>query len=304
MGVIYKITSPNGRIYVGKTKNLKRRISDYKYKIKSRTSLVINSIKKYGWDNHKLEVIEDNVDECNLNEREIFWIKELKTYHYENKSGMNMTKGGEGQSTTWMHDLERRAKASHYFTYVKNPFKGQKHTEENKKIMSILASERNKRLNKTIPKWGVEKGRLKCITPILLYNPNGDFVKEYDSMSSATKELGCCHSSIVESCKLIISGVLGKYIFRYKNDNEIPLKIDVGEIIARVEKRPILWLSKDLTIKKEYPSALEAHVDLKVPRTTINRAALREHIRPIRKGYIFLYKDLYEKLVVTNWFIY
>lgn len=300
MGVIYKITNPNGRIYVGKTKNLKRRISDYKYKLKQRTSIVINSIKKYGWDNHKIEVIEDNIEECNLDEREIFWIKELKTYHYENSEGMNMTKGGEGQSTTWMHDLERRAKASYYFTHVKNPFKGKKHTEETKKIISEKTSKRNKAKGITIPKWGAEKGRLKCITPVLLYNSNGFFVKEYDSMASVTKELGCSHSSIVESCKQIISGVFGKYVFRYKTSEEIPLKIDIGEITPKCEKRPVLLLNKDLTINKEYPSALEAHQELVIPKGTINRAALREHIRPIRKGYIFLYKDLYERLVINK----
>lgn len=71
---IYKITSPSGRIYIGESKELKRRIAKYKkmYKSDSRQHKLYNSLKKYGWEAHVIEVIE----ECEIDEllcRERFW---------------------------------------------------------------------------------------------------------------------------------------------------------------------------------------------------------------------------------------
>ena len=69
---IYKITSPNKRIYIGKSINIKNRF--YKYKIldcKTQRKLY-NSFKKYGVENHLFEVIE----ECSIEsliKRERYW---------------------------------------------------------------------------------------------------------------------------------------------------------------------------------------------------------------------------------------
>lgn len=54
---IYKITNPNGKIYIGQSWNIKRRKNNYSnHNSKSKTS-IFNSIKKYGWKTHKFEVI-------------------------------------------------------------------------------------------------------------------------------------------------------------------------------------------------------------------------------------------------------
>jgi len=75
MGVIYKITSPSGRLYVGKTHDLRKRVNAYKCDVrKNRKDLKLhNSLRKYGWDAHILEVIEE-VEDALLDEREIYWI--------------------------------------------------------------------------------------------------------------------------------------------------------------------------------------------------------------------------------------
>lgn len=93
---IYKITSPSGKIYVGKTQNVEKRIRQYiKYASKITQPKLQYSILKYGWDNHKFEIIEVCNNE-NSNEREIYWISELQSFHNLNKNGMNLTKGGDG----------------------------------------------------------------------------------------------------------------------------------------------------------------------------------------------------------------
>lgn len=54
---IYKITNPKGKIYIGSTVDLKDRIYRYKtYRVKAQIK-IYNSLIKYGFENHKFEVI-------------------------------------------------------------------------------------------------------------------------------------------------------------------------------------------------------------------------------------------------------
>jgi group I intron endonuclease len=54
---IYKITSPIGKIYIGSTMNVYKRIYQYRFGSQKRQVKIFNSIKKYGWDQHKFELI-------------------------------------------------------------------------------------------------------------------------------------------------------------------------------------------------------------------------------------------------------
>lgn len=54
---VYKITSPTGKIYVGSTNNIKRRLGEYsKLKIPSQYKLLA-SLKKYGFNAHSIEIL-------------------------------------------------------------------------------------------------------------------------------------------------------------------------------------------------------------------------------------------------------
>lgn len=81
---IYKITSPSGKIYIGSSKNLDNRKNDYKYnRIKYQVKLYA-SIKKYGWDYHFFEILE----ECLYEEiyiRERYW----QEYYNSVENGLN-----------------------------------------------------------------------------------------------------------------------------------------------------------------------------------------------------------------------
>ena len=287
MGLIYKITSPSGRLYIGKTYDLRKRINAYKCDIKkNRKNLKLhNSLRKYGWDAHVLEVIEEVTDEL-LNEREMYWIAELKTYCYEYPNGLNMTKGGDGQRSTWMHDIERRKKQSESRRGVNGTFYGRHHTEENKK----LASERTRKYNLEhgvkVPEWGAEKGREVVRRKIVCYDLNGDFVKEYNSLASASKELNIHHSCISESISKRKSQAKG-YVFRYKTDN-YPLKIEVGVIKHKTVKRPVVGVYAGEVMV--FASSAEAASYYGIPKTTINRAAQYNNGKPIRSGHEFYYQ--------------
>lgn len=295
MGVIYKITSPTNRIYVGKTYNLNLRIASHKHASKQGKNIILhNSVRKYGWDAHKLEIIEEIADEL-LNEREMFWIAELKTYCFDNEDGMNMTKGGDGQRSTWMHKTELRKFFSDKFSGEGNPFYGKKHSQETRKFLSEHAKIRNMADGRRVPEWGAEKGWASVRRPIICYNVYGLMCGEYASIMEAAKEMKLTQSQINGSLSED-SWANGLYFFRYKTEG-YPIKIEVGEIKKQSVKRAVLTLTSDYEIVYEHPSAQEASEFWGIPKTTINRAAMYNWLVPIRTGHVFIYTDLYEEIL-------
>lgn len=91
---IYKITNlVNGKIYVGKqVKNNPNYMGS--------GFLIKNAIKKYGIDNFKKDILEDNIDNLEiLNIREIYWISLLDSTNV----GYNIMAGGTGGDTLTNH---------------------------------------------------------------------------------------------------------------------------------------------------------------------------------------------------------
>jgi group I intron endonuclease len=95
IGYIYKITSPTGKVYVGQTRRLNRRIIEHKSYNRESNSIVHKSINKYGWDNHKFEIL-DEVSVSKLDNAEQFYISICNSFVGINPNGMNLTIGGGG----------------------------------------------------------------------------------------------------------------------------------------------------------------------------------------------------------------
>jgi len=88
-GIIYKISSPSGKVYVGQTiQDFNERINKHKRESSGCTA-VKNAIDKYK-DQMKYEIIEENIPLEQLDEREIHWIKELNSLA---PNGYNLTSG-------------------------------------------------------------------------------------------------------------------------------------------------------------------------------------------------------------------
>ena len=131
-GVIYKITNAlNGKCYVGQTRQkLNRRLNGHKSN--KGKSAIDAAIKKYGWENFTVAVIEECPVE-QLDEREMFWIAALNT---KIPNGYNLTDGGLCNSNP---SEETRAKISAHhadFSGEKNGFYGKHHSEEARAKMS------------------------------------------------------------------------------------------------------------------------------------------------------------------------
>lgn len=82
---IYKITSPSGKVYIGQSVNIKKRIYAYKSLACKEQPILYRSFVKYGVENHVFEVVE-HCEFDQLNTRERYW-QEL--YEVIGKNGLN-----------------------------------------------------------------------------------------------------------------------------------------------------------------------------------------------------------------------
>lgn len=106
--VIYRITNlKNNKIYIGKTKQLlKKRLIKYKYDIKTKKNYIHNTLRKYGWNNFKIDVIDICNNEEELNKKEKYWIKFYKSTN--KRFGYNIHPGGTGGSVFWLLSKKER----------------------------------------------------------------------------------------------------------------------------------------------------------------------------------------------------
>jgi len=232
MGVIYKITNPKGKVYIGQTIDVIRRKANYKrLNCKSQTYLY-NSIKKYGWENHIFETIE----ECsikNLGKQEKYW----KLYYNSIQNGLNIRFDEEKGGTLSKKTCNKISKAKKGVKYSKESslkksqsLKGKSKTEEHKKNISKaklgqpnsskgqprpkefgekLSKNKNRskkisqsKMNKPNPRtqeWSNKIGNSNK-KAIIQYSLNGDFIKEWDSATDASLFIGKRYSSPITAC--------------------------------------------------------------------------------------------------------
>lgn len=95
MFVIYKAEFPNGKVYIGKSKDFNSRIIKHSYSTRYYNTKLTNAINKYGFDSIKWDVIyeTDNIDD--LNKKEIEFIIKYDSI----KNGYNTSTGGDGGDT-------------------------------------------------------------------------------------------------------------------------------------------------------------------------------------------------------------
>ncbi len=97
-GIIYKYTNKihKGFSYIGQTLFDRSKREGLDCKRYSKCIVFSKAIQKYGIENFEYEVIEDNVPEDKLDEREIYWIQYYHTYVGDPCCcGYNMTTGGQ-----------------------------------------------------------------------------------------------------------------------------------------------------------------------------------------------------------------
>ena len=103
MNKIYKITNlVNHKVYIGKTQlsieeRFKEHVRDSRREREEKRPLY-DAMNKYGIENFVIELIEDNISDEDINNKEQFYIKQYNSYiGFENSNGYNATLGGDGK---------------------------------------------------------------------------------------------------------------------------------------------------------------------------------------------------------------
>lgn len=102
MGLIYMRTSPSGGRYIGQTSRTeaerwKEHCGEARHpNWHTYNTALSRAIRKYGEDSFSVQILEDNIPNELLDEREIYWIKYYNTYSDDNKRDYNLTNGGGG----------------------------------------------------------------------------------------------------------------------------------------------------------------------------------------------------------------
>lgn len=232
---IYKITNPNGKVYIGQSINVNVRKRHYKgLRCKDQPS-IYNSLKKYGWENHKFEIIE----ECSmnlLNEREIFWKTDsLSKVNYNwnevlfcnlfdsgggPKSEEHRKKIGEGNRGK---KLSKSAKDK-----ISKIHKGAKRSEETKRKISEAKKgcrySKESSLKKSKSLTGKKKSKQhrenisKAMSkPVIMCDLEGNILREFKNAKQASIILSFSSTPIGECCRNNRDNYKG-YKFKYKNE--------------------------------------------------------------------------------------
>ena len=91
---IYRFISPSGKSYVGKAKKFSTRYTQHKRNINHGVKTKFyDAARKYGFDNFSYEILATCDDFKELNNLEIKFISEFRSY---GPDGYNMTRGGDG----------------------------------------------------------------------------------------------------------------------------------------------------------------------------------------------------------------
>lgn len=122
-GWIYLITNKvNGLKYVGQSIDV---ISRWSAHCRDSEIAIDKAIQKYGVENFKIEIIEENVPENELDEREIYWIDFYNTYKGK---GYNQDAGGKVMRGQYNPMYGKRGE--------KSPWWGRKHTKKTREKIS------------------------------------------------------------------------------------------------------------------------------------------------------------------------
>jgi len=208
---IYKITSPSGKIYIGQSINIYQRWSNYRSLNKKSTGLkLLNSFQKYGVENHVFEVIEECPLET-LNKQETYW----KQY-YLNEFNNNWSR----LLFCELYDLGGGPRSELVKLKISNSSKNKKYSEESKQKMSN--SKKDKPLS-PIHKQKLAKIRLsenwkqQIRKPILQFDKNNNFIKEWNSIKEAGESLNINQSNISSVCSGRFK-TAGKFIWKFKQN--------------------------------------------------------------------------------------
>lgn len=188
---IYKITNPTGKIYIGQSSDCNVRERIYRNYKGNDTSLIGYSIRKYGWDQHKFEVIH----KCNLEELDTWEIHFITLYDtLLTRHGLNLKPGGSIGAGYKFTD-EQRKQRSQQLRGENNPMYGKHNSPE--------AIEKIRAKTKGVAKSEVARKNINTNhfrKPIAQYTRSRIFIRNWSSAKEASDSTGLNHAVILRVC--------------------------------------------------------------------------------------------------------
>lgn len=294
---IYCHTAPNGKRYIGQTsKEPERRWKNgWGY---CRQPLFSKAIKKYGWENFRHEVLAVCCYQSTADYLERHYIDTFKTFSRDGGYNLTFGGGGasghivseemkqhlrELAKKRGISPAQRRAMDE---AHRKNGYKGRRLSQEERKHLSdIHKGEGNWIYGKThsaetkakmsaarrgIPKTDSEKKRIREALlaskkiegkrkPILQFDLEGNYIKRYESIVAAARELGKHPSNIHAVVKGKKDTAFG-YIWKYE-DEELQRQSDAVRHARKSKpstKKPVAQYEQGGVLVSTYDSILEA----------------------------------------------
>ena len=240
-GTIYLITNTvNDKKYVGQTITSlnKRWLAHIQESKTNSTRPLYRAINKYGIDNFKIKILEE-CDSNILSEREIYWIKQLDTYH----KGYNATTGG---------DINKNIRQE-----IKQKISSSMSNLERSNEWSNNVSKSLKDKIKRGEKWGFlllkNGGGFHARRKVQGINVTTGEIVEFDSITDAAKVVNGKVGNISKSIK---NGFIA-YGYKWK-------KLD-----TRPKYKPIIGYNKTTgELVYEYENASKASLDIKGKRVS------------------------------------
>lgn len=190
MGLIYKVINDiNNKVYIGKTtRTLEIRWKDHQKDSCYTNNKFYYAIRKYGVEHFSPIIIEDNIPEAELNNREIYWINFYNSY----KNGYNSTIGGEGDKKYSEEEIlnlwNRGYSCSDISSELGCTYMTASYTLSNLGIDTEQKKQRSAKIR--------EK---KNSIPIEQYDFEGNFIKRFNT-SKEIKEAGFDRNEVNRCC--------------------------------------------------------------------------------------------------------
>jgi group I intron endonuclease len=200
---IYKITSPNNRIYIGQSVDIKKRFNSYSrmYVKNQGQTRLHRSFLKYGVDNHKFELICECL-ESELNNYERYYQELFNCL--DNGLNCKLTKTNDRSGKVSKETLLKMGLAQ----IGNQNWLGKTHTQESKDKISIANKGRkySEEVNKSKGRKGRESNRKGFFSEnhprsvkVLQFDLNNNFIKEWNCLMDIKRELNY-HIGNVSSC--------------------------------------------------------------------------------------------------------
>lgn len=219
---VYKHIFPNGKVYIGQTCQIPEKRWDKGKKYKTQIFLW-RAIQKYGWENIKHEILENNLNQQQANKLEDYYITEV--YKSNNKKyGYNLDRGGRVNC----HGL-----------YEAN---------NKRKISIIINGIKYESLHDASRKLNINRKKVKSLAGI------GKYVNDrkqyhiiingisYESLRDASRKLGYGRNKIKKLCGI-------DSYKKYNKGNSRPIEIDGIKYLSVIDASRKLHKSKPTIYK-------------------------------------------------------